>query len=463
MTSSTSLKITNNNISKTNRSTLLSFSGVPFAGIRVSGASGIKNNCVISSNHIFSSDQSYTNGIVTEQQISSIISDNEINGFSTNGIFVEKKSNDIGIISNNIISRNDDSTISSFISGSAPIFLGPFSSANTSSALVCGNYFSHETIDGSNWQNSVLFRGSNWVVEENKNQQEEVVVTAASGNVYNPKYISININPSDDSLKLSGGIADNTNSYLVGTNVRCSVLYRNESDPSGVYQLYYFDNQADPDVPGVDDAFVVDNAITDLKISASPPDPTAPFTINELITTSSSVNRNATLPFIYQPGFDWLTQTIVADQIKQKIDPNNPNYTKLYCKIIGTSNGYDGIYEIKTTQQIGSPYRVSLYLQYLENTNTTDQVIWAVNSFELFGNNKEVKKVDLLVSPTNNGKVGSAKISFKGIENTITNVTSATTASIEPDRRNASNNNIKATVTGLSGSANLKMTVRYKW
>jgi hypothetical protein len=177
----TLLKITNNNISANpNNLTKISSSQFPVAGINVRGRSGFQNGCQISSNHIFSSGQTYTDGMSFGSQISFSATKNDICGFINNGIVTYNKISNIGVISNNNISRGISQTIKSFISGYFLPTENP--SPNLSSALIVDNYFSHDTVDGvSNWQDVVKSRGSGWTVERNKNQTEEVIVDSSVG------------------------------------------------------------------------------------------------------------------------------------------------------------------------------------------------------------------------------------------------------------------------------------------
>jgi hypothetical protein len=175
----TLLKITNNNISANpNNLTKISSSQFPVAGINVRGRSGFQNGCQISSNHIFSSGQTYTDGMSFGSQISFSATKNDICGFINNGIITHKISSNIGVISNNNISRQQSQKIISFISGE-PTFSAPI--VNNSLALIVDNYFNYDTVDGVTWQYVVAYRGSGWIVERNKNQTEEVIVDSSVG------------------------------------------------------------------------------------------------------------------------------------------------------------------------------------------------------------------------------------------------------------------------------------------
>jgi hypothetical protein len=440
----TLIKITNNNISANpNNLTKISSSQFPVAGVNIRGYSSFQNGCEISSNHIFSSGQTYTDGMSFGSQISFSATKNDICGFINNGIITHNTLSNIGIISNNNISRGETQKINSFISGelafSAPIL-------NNSSALIVDNYFSHDTVNGvSNWQDVVKSRGSGWTVERNKNQTEEVTIDSSVGEKYfsnDPIPIILNNSVAcyfnfKNRISSDNGIVKFTvdNSIKKELSAHIALLYStNQLYKWGAWIGSSDKGQEDVDRPaaevGSNGPFYLftdsDNRVRydvlGLPIWYLARNVAPYFDTDGIEWIEGSYNNDSKIPYPYYVVKNGTCNLATLDNTPTKIGTNkitdlldNSIYriynlikdrgqSPIRCKIFGSNAGNDGVYEIdpnvnnflnnltnsyiQIKRIIGIPYPAEEYKkETYDLSNVTNYFNWSINFNEILPSN----------------------------------------------------------------------------
>ena len=506
--SNVQVKITNNNISinRSNLTKIIVQGNQGFNGIHISnGNPGFMSGytgIVINGNHINCNDPFYSNGIFIDNIIVNDlnITGNNIGGFTQNGIKITAIGGNVGIISNNNIYRQEGKTIDSFICGGGV----------TTYAVVVDNFFSHDTIDDINWQDSVKNRGAYWTVERNKNQIEEIEINAANGN-YFATNANVNIS-SNDLLQLTSVVpvvqASSTPvapaSGTVEDDVRVSLLIRRNIGDSYPELFPIFDDTSTIDtydvgfngataplfiptfmeLPTPEMAFirsVLDNAFGLVHSEAGGviyvdrigTTMSIPFRIT---STESGNDFTQDFGFPFIRSYNWLDPNAseVASHLIQFIKGfvNVDGAPTLYVKITGSNRGFNGTFPIIEIKDSGK-----LRLDFDSNIDSAptpippepdpSNVAWAVSLLDLIGSHRMLKEGSLTLSTTS-GTIGdiSVFLNKQTLVATASNINSDTTINftgIPNNYVNTSGSNIKAIINNLSGTTRLKMTLRYKW
>lgn len=483
--SSTSVKITNNKIAASKQ---VSFPSATSAnGITINGVSQENSaGCIIQGNSIYSDYDPYTDGISIGSAIKNIIiSNNDISGFSENGIRLKQSDGYVGSVVNNFIKRKDSQEISSFICGARP---------NTCTALVTNNFFSHDTVDGiSNWADVVKNRGY-WTVETNKNQIEEIKINGANGNYFTT---NSTVSISDDGYLIIANSLGASNAVPTSAtsenNVRISLLdsdglpiklfYDNSNPASGSYIVTkFYDHNQDPvkevlmEIPNfsdtngrrspvfqaIDNAFGkveigIDGNIYVTSIGTTYTNPFLTYVTNDF-PAASTIDSN----FPVVTSYNWLGNSVTAPILIKFLKDNKND---IFVKITGSNSGFNGRFKIKDIDDVNKMIKIDSSKNYDFASPQTEpsDFTWAINLYDLIGNNRVIKGGSLTLKTSNasgnisiylnKNKIGSGAIDNNEITFTLP----------QNFTLNNSDTNIRIISSDLDGSVGLKIDLIYKW